>query len=110
MSNVASAVQTVTLTGQSAKQYKFNVYPRAQRFNAIGAVYVMAKVAAGKYVIIYIGQTGDASNRPFNHHRTACFDRNGADLVFLLSEGRETRRLEIETDLIRAYDPPCNKQ
>ena len=108
--NVATAARTVTLTGQSGKQYTFNVYARSQKFNAIGAVYALAKIASGKYVIIYIGQTGDASNRPFNHHRTACFDRQGADLVFLLSESSEKRRLEIETDLIRAYDPPCNKQ
>jgi hypothetical protein len=103
-------IGTITLT-DGTNQYTFNVWPRAQRFNSIGVIYVMAKKNdSGKYSIIYIGQTGDASSRPFNHHRKDCFDRHGADHVFLRTESNEKTRLGIETALIKHYDPPCNKQ
>lgn len=100
---------TITLTGASGTKYEFNIYERSTTFKASGAVYVMSKVNAnGKYVIIYIGQTGDLSGRPLNHHKTDCFDKNGADKVFIKSESAEKTRLAIETDLVRAYNPTCN--
>jgi hypothetical protein len=103
---------TITLTGKSKMQYAFDIYARSQKFNAVGVIYVMAKKGqnANTYSLIYIGQTGDASKRPFNHHRKDCFDKIGGDHFFLHSEGSEKRRLEIETDLIQNYDTPCNKQ
>src|ERR1700733_9820618 len=98
---------TITLTGKSGTKYEFTIYPRSQEFNAVGVIYVMAKKANDTtYNIIYIGQTGDASQRPFNHHRKDCFDRHGADHVFIRAEADKQKRLDIETDLIRAYDPP----
>jgi len=101
----------ISLTGKSNTAYSFAIYPRSQEFKAIGVIYVMAKKTNGSsYSLIYIGQTGDASKRPFNHHRKDCFDRNGADHVLLLVESAEKRRLEIETDLIQNYSTPCNKQ
>ena len=96
--NTAPApVGTITLT-DGRNSYEFNIWLRSQRFNAIGVVYVMArKTADNNYNVIYVGQTGDASQRPFNHHRKECFDRHGADYVFLRTEPNGRRRFEIET-------------
>jgi hypothetical protein len=107
-----ASLGTIMLTGKSKTQHEFNIYARSQKFNAIGAIYVMAKKSqnANSYDLIYIGQTGDASERPFNHHRKDCFDKNRADHVFICSEGSEKRRFEIETDLIQNYNTQCNKQ
>jgi hypothetical protein len=55
----------ITLTGKSKTQYEFNIYARSQKFNAIGAIYALAKKSqnANSYDLIYIGQTGDASKK-----------------------------------------------
>ena len=101
-----ASLGTITLAG-----YVFSIYPRSATFKAIGAVYVMAKkTAQSNYTLIYVGETGDASERPFNHHRSDCFDRHGADHVFLRSESKRQKRLDIETAVRQKYDPPCNKQ
>jgi hypothetical protein len=57
-----------------------------------------------------VGQTGDLSNRPLNHHKKACFDRHGANALLILLESSERSRLAIERDLITALNPPCNDQ
>lgn len=81
----------------------------------MGGVYFMTKRAPKPeggfgHTRIYVGQTGDLSSRPLNHHRTACFDKNGANCVCIYLESSEDRRFAIETDLMRKYDPPCNRQ
>lgn len=101
----------ITLTGESGKSYEFNIYKRSATFTAVGAIYVMStKTAAGKYKLIYIGETGDLSKRPLNHHRTDCFDKRGADMLLIRTANVAKQRLADETDLIRKYDPPCNLQ
>jgi len=100
----------ISLTGKGGTQYAFNIWARSDRFKAIGVIYVMAKDDGSSYHLIYIGETGDASQRPFNHERKDCFDRHGANSVFIHVEGDPTTRLRIETDLRNAYNPPCNRQ
>jgi hypothetical protein len=104
-----SSVGTINLTGKSGTVYQFAIYERAQKFTAVGGLYVMSKiVTGGNYSLIYIGQTGDLSSRPLSHHKTACFDKHGADKLLIRAEGDETKRLDTETDLVRNYNPPCN--
>jgi hypothetical protein len=110
-----SKIGTITLTGESKTKYTFNVYPRTDTFKAIGGVYFMThrreeQDGSGKHTFIYVGETGDLSDRPLNHHRKKCFDNNDANCVLIYAEGDHDRRLEIETDLRRAYDPPCNRE
>ena len=104
---------TVSFTGASGKDYTFTAYSRDTKFNAVGAVYFMTQrhqSSGGGYTHkrIYVGQTGDLSNRPLNHHKTDCFDLHGANCVCILLEGVESKRLKIESDLIEGLDPPCN--
>jgi hypothetical protein len=95
--------------GKPGQSYAFNIYERNTDFKAIGAVYVMSKVNKDdRYKIIYVGQTGNLSDRPVNHHKTECFDEHGADKLLIHAEEHEKTRLEIETELVRYYNPPCN--
>jgi len=109
-------IAIMTLTGKSGTKYEFNVYPRTDTFNAIGAVYFMTKrrVAdlqrGGIHTWVYVGETGDLSDRPLNHERKPCFDKNGANCLLIYSEKNRDMRLKIEADLRNAYNPPCNRQ
>jgi len=109
-----SKLGTITLTGESGKKYEFAIYPRSDSFKALGAVYVQSKReiqdGKGDHTFIYVGETGDLSDRPLNHHRKACFDREGSNSVLLYLESDKTKRLDIETDIRNGYDMPCNRQ
>ncbi len=105
----------VTFTGESGEQYSFTAYSQDTTFNAVGAVYLIThrvkdSAANHNHTMIYVGQTGDLSNRPSNHHKTDCFDTHDANCICIYPEENEDRRLSIETDLRRAYNPPCNDQ
>jgi len=106
-----ASLGTITLAGESGRTYEFHIYKRSTTFKPTGAIYVMSKISkAGTYDLIYIGETGDLSKRPLSHHRTSCFDTQGADMLLIRTAPDETQRLADETDLIRAYDPVCNLQ
>jgi hypothetical protein len=106
---------TVTFKGVSSNTYEFTAYTRDTTFKEIGAVYFMtARNPNGEggysHTRIYVGQTGNLSNRPLNHHRKDCFDDHGANCVCIYTEESEDDRLVIETDLRENYDPPCNQE
>lgn len=105
----------VTFTGASETDYTFTSYARDTDFNAVGAVYFMTKRGANpaggySHTPIYVGQTGDLSVRPLNHHRKECCDWKEANCVCVLPESSRQTRLVIESDLREAYDPPCNRE
>lgn len=97
------------LTGASRKAYGFQIFPWGTTFNRTGAVYaILRRTAPNRYKVIYIGQTGDLSQRFTNHHKQACFDRNGKTHIGVLPEPSEATRFDIETDLVRNLNPVCN--
>jgi len=99
----------VTATGATGTQYEFEVYPWGTAFNSIGGVYlVLKKQLSGTYDLLYIGQTGDLSERFDNHHKAPCFTRNGKTHIAIKVESSEQRRLSIEADLIRKNKTSCN--
>ncbi len=106
-------IGTLTLTGASDIKYAFNVYPYGTEFKAIGAVYYISKRTekadgTGSHDKIYIGETGDLSERFDNHHKEPCFKMYNANCISIHQESNENKRLIIEEDLIDAYNPPCN--
>ena len=68
---------TITLNGASGHSYNFDVYCWGTSFKPIGAVYAVLKKNASNFTILYIGQTGDLSERFDNHHQRLCFDSSG---------------------------------
>jgi hypothetical protein len=106
-----ASLGSITLTGKSGKTYEFAIYNRPTTFTAVGAIYVMSKKTPdNKYSLFYIGETGDLSKRPLSHHKTACFDKHGADKLLIRTASDAEKRLADETDLIRHYQPPRNDQ
>ena len=105
---------TVVLTGASGKKYELSVYPRADLFKHLGAVYVLAKriphADSGDYTWIYVGETGDLSQRPVAQAHKTCIDEQEANSICLLIEQNDAARKVIAADLRQAYDPPCNRE
>jgi hypothetical protein len=104
---------TMRLNGASGKTYELEIFPRADLFKPLGAVYFLAKripFAEGEaeYTWIYVGQSEDISRRPFDESPKACIDEHEANCVCLLIEPDRATRLAIATDLAGAYAPPCN--
>ena len=85
----------VTVKGASGTTYDFWVYPWGQEFKAVGGVYLILKrqTVNGNYGLLYIGQTGDLSERFDNHHKKPCFDRNGKTHIAARVESAEQKRL-----------------
>jgi len=104
---------TILFKGKTENEYSFNVYSFDTDFKAIGAVYFVTKRVekpdgTGNHTRIYVGQTGDLSERFDNHHKQECFDKHNANCICVYTESDEDTRLEIESDLIDNYNPPCN--
>jgi len=104
---------TLRFTGKSEEGYNFTIYSDDTPFNALGAVYVLAnrqKKVKGHYTysIIYIGETDDLSESLTNHHKASCLSRYKKNAICIYGENNEQKRLEIESDLLGNYAPPCN--
>ena len=101
-------VGTISVTGASGRTYVFDVYPWGTQFNPVGAVYLVLRKNQINYSILYIGQTGDLSERFDDHHKRPCFDRNNKTHVGIYLESSESKRLGVESDLLGRHSPPCN--
>ncbi|MEW8089596.1 MAG: GIY-YIG nuclease family protein [Candidatus Thiodiazotropha endolucinida] len=103
---------TMALTGASGQQYNFNVYSIDTEFQSLGAVYYVSRRTManqkGSHTEVYIGQSGDISERFENHHKAYCFHQHGANCISIHADDNEFSRLDKEQDLIQAYNPPCN--
>ena len=99
---------TVTLKGASGRSYDIDVYPWGTSFKAVGAVYIILKKSDTNFSVLYIGQTGDLSERFDNHHKRPCFDRHSKTHIGIHPVSSKSHRFDIETDLVRNYSPVCN--
>jgi hypothetical protein len=104
---------TVSLKGASGRTYEFEVFPRADAFKPLGAVYFLAKripisEREAEYTWIYIGETWDMSMRPLDERRKACIDQHEANSLCLHIEDDPGKRARIVADLHRARMPVCN--
>lgn len=109
----ATTPATLELVGASGRRYTFYVYPWGTLFKPQGGVYAVTRAVANQtggnnHTILYVGQTGDLSERFDQHHKEPCFRRNAATHLCVTTEANEQNRLAIEADLVRAYNPPCN--
>jgi hypothetical protein len=109
---MSSKIEDLVLTGKSGTKYTFEMYPLDTSFRVVGGVYIITKrtvvSAGGSHSLIYVGHTGNLSERFDDHHKADCFKRHGANCIGVLLEENEQRRLAIEADLLKAYDWPCN--
>ena len=104
-----AAQRKVTVVGASGTSSQFEVHRWGTKFRKIGAVYlVLRNGKPGPYDLLYVGQTGDLSERFDNHHKRACFDRNGKTHIGIRMVSVERQRLDIESDLLRKHRTTCN--
>lgn len=102
----------ITWMGKSGKGYTYWLYKIDTNFDAVPANYIFCKeTAENKVQAIYIGETGDLSERFDNHHRMPCIKREGATGICThKSSGDGDVRRSEESDLIANYNPTCNRQ
>ena len=101
-------VTTISVTGASGRTYAFDVYPWGTKFKQLGAVYLVLKKNQTDYSILYIGQTGDLSERFDDHHKASCIRSNGATHIHAHINRTKAARLAEESDLVAKWNPPCN--
>ena len=104
-------MQVVKWTGNSGREYDFELHPIGTAFNAVGACYIFTKgTLLTGWEAIYIGQTKDLSQRFDNHHAMLCIMENGAThiAVHTLDMGDPVARALVENDLLTNRNPPCN--
>lgn len=103
----------IILKGASGASYRFRVFPWESDFRAEGAVYFVTKrkeKAGGGHAHkrIYAGQTGDLSECVADHRKSSSLQGRAANCICVHAEASESKRIEIESDLMSAYRPPCN--
>ena len=102
--------RTIEWHGESGKTYRYWVYELGMTFGSSPGNYIFAReTEPGKFRPIYIGQTGDLSERFDGHHQMPCIRRNGATHICAHKSGTDeaTRKAE-EDDLIARWAPVCN--
>lgn len=102
--NTTAVKPTITATGISGTIHTFTRYPLNTKFTAVGGVYLILK----QNTILYVGQTGDLSSRFDDHHKEALWTLHGADGMAVMGVNIESKRLQIEKDLVDKYKPACN--
>lgn len=104
-----SFAEITTLKGKSGTEYTFMVVSRRTTFKAKPGVFVIGKtLGPQRFSFCFVGQSPDLSVRPLAADKTECFNRFGADLIFLLEEFDPNKRAQMVTDLVQAYAPSCN--
>ena len=111
---------TITIKGMSGTSYIFNVYgfsrfsDLADAFKGIPALYAFTRripnsVISYTHDLVYVGETGDLSTRFDNHHKQDCIVKSNANCICIHSfQGTELERFAAETDILNAFDLPCN--
>jgi excinuclease UvrABC nuclease subunit len=100
--------------GASGKKYAFYLHEIGTDYKDEPGNYIFARLSNNTWVPIYIGETDSLKDRLYtnltSHHKYDCaVNMNGATHFFTrITSGGEQARLDIETDLVHAFNPPCN--
>ena len=105
------AEETINWVGKSGKKYRYWIYDIGTPMKQVPGNYVFARRSEpGRLVAVYIGQTGDLSERFEYHHKMPCIRENRASHICThTSSADEAIRKAEEDDLIKNYDPVCNR-
>ena len=117
-------IDTIELTGQSGSKYSFrmcefdtmeSIDHAVENFGHSG-LYVFAYRFSKPndtrywYTLKYIGETANFSQRNYsNHHKKQEIENENVNSWgYCVTTVDEKSRKEIEADLIKMYNPPCN--
>ncbi|KKN72927.1 hypothetical protein LCGC14_0406310 [marine sediment metagenome] len=101
---------TISWAGTSGEKYLYWIYAIGTSFKAEPGNYIFAKeTKPNTWAPVYIGQTGNLSERLNNHDEMPCIKRNGGTHIHAhINNAGETTRLAEERDLVSKWSPPCN--
>ena len=100
---------TMTLTGKSQQVYTFDLVPIGTNLNSGAGCYAFVKdLTNNQYPLVYIGETGDLSERFDSHHKMPCIKTNGATQIGVHRTVSKQAAKNIEDDILAIYSPPCN--
>ena len=101
----------MTLTGASRNTYDFQMLRAGiQLVPGPGCYAFTRKAVQDEYPLVYIGETGDLSERFDNHHKARCIQRNGATLIGVHRTRSKAEAQRVEWDVLRYYtNVPCNE-
>lgn len=62
--------------------------------------------------VVDVGESGRVQERVRNHDRRQCWERYSSSgwMYAVVYEQSEQRRIQMESDLRRRFDPPCGKR
>ncbi len=94
-------------------RYDFQVYPLDFEFENVPAIYVISKRKTdsrkrGHHALVCIGQTDSILNELKKHTQSKCVKKHEANVISILPEQSEKKRLKIEEDLKAAHQIVCN--
>lgn len=114
--------KTTTIKGISGKEYQFRLYTFGDFdeikpvWKPIPALYLFTRreLSNGAYyhTYLYLGETGDLSQRFSNHHKERDIMSHGANCIGIYSNvpNDESERIKLENDILLANKFPCNDQ
>lgn len=97
-------------TGQSGKQYRYEILPLEASFKPLPGLYIYAMAnPEGGWVPVYISQTRDLHQRLEGHVRLDDAVANGATHLHAhYCEAGAGARCAEEEDLVHQWQPVCN--
>jgi hypothetical protein len=108
---------SITFTGKSGEEYRFDAWSIDTRFKALAAVYFVTKRTRenttynrSSHDNIYIGHTATLADPFDTHARFACFTKYGANCICIYLLEDEERRIAVESDLLASYSTHCNQR
>ena len=100
---------TMNLTGTSQQIYTFDLVPIGTNLGYGAGCYAFVKdLTNDQYPLIYIGETGDLSERFDSHHKMLCIRSNGATQVGVHRTNSKQAAQNIEGDVLGNYNTFCN--
>ena len=100
---------TMKLTGESGAIYEFKMFRIGTGFKSVPGCYAFARKAY-EYSLVYIGHTGDLSERFDDHHKEECIEDHGATMIGIHRTSSKAHAQRVEADLLRSYSPVCNDE
>ena len=98
----------VALTGGSRRTYDFYLFHVDVTLGQGAGCYAFIEATKTGYSLVYIGETGDLSERFDSHHKGRCIKRHGATWKGVYRTASKAQAQRVEGDLLRRYSPPCN--
>lgn len=93
------------------ERYDFQVYAIDAEIEDVSAIYVISKrkldkQKRGHHALVCIGQT-DSISGEITKHKNKCIKKHNANVISILPESSEKKRLKIEEDLKAAHSVAC---